>query len=138
VTKTKTPKCRSTSPAVSDHHFPTPEDYNSLCECGAKSAKFEQIRAKSLATQIGEAGAKAMKDALPPSLDMVNHPPHYMAHKKGIECIDVIEECKDYNLANVMKYVWRVVFGTKNNQLQDLRKAHWYLTRAIDRMENPR
>lgn len=138
-------KCRiSSTPVLSYHYFPTPEDYDSLCECGATNAKFEQVRKKSVATQMGEAGAKEMRklldeievpgNALP---DMVNHPPHYTTHKKGIECIDVIEECKDYNLANVMKYVWRVVFGTKHNELQDLRKAHWYLCRAIERMEEP-
>ena len=40
--------------------------------------------------------------------DYVNHPTHYTSHPKGIECIDVIEECPYPNLANVMRYTWRV------------------------------
>lgn len=65
--------------------------------------------------------------------DMVNHPPHYNQHPKGIECIDVIEECGNFNLGQVMRYVWRVAFGGKANNLEDLEKAQWYLDRAIKR-----
>ena len=67
------------------------------------------------------------------AVDMVNHPSHYTSHPKGIECIDVIEECDNFNLAQVMRYVWRVAFGGKADDLEDLRKAKFYLERAIDR-----
>ena len=71
--------------------------------------------------------------------NMVAHPPHYNEHPKGIEAIDVIEEATDYNLGQVMKYVWRVAFGTKHDPLEDLHKALWYLQRAIKRrMEDTR
>ena len=55
------------------------------------------------------------------------------SHPKGIECIDVIEECDNFNLAQVMRYVWRVAFGGKADDMEDLRKAKFYLERAIDR-----
>jgi len=72
--------------------------------------------------------------------DMVNSPPHYQGHPKGIECIDVIEDFNSPNLANVVKYVWRVVFGGKWDDLEDLRKSKWYIEREIHRregMKNP-
>ena len=60
--------------------------------------------------------------------DPVNHPAHYTAG--GIETIDFIEAKKlGYNLGNVVKYITRS--GLKGNQLEDLRKAQWYLSREI-------
>ena len=70
-----------------------------------------------------------------PAGDMVNHPPHYNAHPKGIECIDVIEDCGSPLLANVIKYLWRVSWGSKGRDLEDLKKARWYLDREIARRE---
>lgn len=63
------------------------------------------------------------------SIDMVNEPPHYT--DGGMEVIDFIEAKKlDYHLGNVVKYVSRA--GKKDNELQDLSKAQWYLNRAIE------
>ena len=60
--------------------------------------------------------------------DPVNHPKHYTTG--GIETIDFIEAKKlGYNLGNVVKYITRS--GLKGNQLEDLRKAQWYLSREI-------
>lgn len=60
--------------------------------------------------------------------DSVNHPTHYTSG--GIETIDFIEAKKlGYNLGNVVKYITRS--GLKGNQLEDLRKAQWYLSREI-------
>jgi hypothetical protein len=60
--------------------------------------------------------------------DAVNHPAHYTTG--GIETIDFIEAKKlGYNLGNVVKYITRS--GLKGNQLEDLRKAQWYLSREI-------
>jgi len=64
----------------------------------------------------------------PVKADPVNHPTHYTAG--GIETIDFIEAKKlGYNLGNVVKYITRS--GLKGNQLEDLRKAQWYLSREI-------
>lgn len=60
--------------------------------------------------------------------DMINHPPHYT--DGGMEVIDFIEAKKlGYHLGNVVKYVTRA--GKKEDALQDLQKARWYLDRAI-------
>ena len=62
----------------------------------------------------------------------VSHPPHYTVG--GIEVIDFIEAKKlGFNLGNVVKYVSRA--GEKNDYLEDLQKARWYLERAIQRAE---
>lgn len=64
--------------------------------------------------------------------DPVNHPLHYVAG--GIEVIDFIEAKKlGYNLGNVVKYIARADY--KGNKLEDLRKAQWYLTRAIESLK---
>ena len=64
-------------------------------------------------------------------IDMVNHPPHY---QHGIEPIDYIESHNlNFNLGNVIKYVSRAQF--KGTELQDLKKAKWYLEREIERHE---
>lgn len=64
--------------------------------------------------------------------DAVQRPAHYCEGRE-IEPIDVIEDWElGYPLGNVVKYVSRA--GRKGDTLTDLRKAAWYLERAI-RME---
>jgi hypothetical protein len=65
---------------------------------------------------------------------MVNNPPHYT--NGGVETINFIEaKGLDYHLGNVVKYITRA--GKKDDELQDLKKARWYLERAIAVRENP-
>jgi hypothetical protein len=81
--------------------------------------------------------------------DMVNHPPHYTrgpvihqqhypdcGHERDrvIECIEVIRHIRDGRLFNAMKYIWRVAFGGKENDREDIAKAMWYLQ---DWLDNP-
>lgn len=70
------------------------------------------------------------------SEDLVNHPPHYKAG--GIETIDFIEaKGLGYHLGNVVKYVSRAGLKGTNTGLEDLKKARWYLDRAIEKNEYP-
>lgn len=67
-----------------------------------------------------------------PPIDLVNHPPHYTQGR--FEVIEVIEDWKlNYKLACVIKYIARCDF--KNDPLQDLKKARWYLDREIVQRE---
>ena len=92
-------------------------------------------RMAQLAYEAGVAKAKLRMqgqrqiEMFEPKPDAVNHPAHYKVG--GIETIDFIE-AKDlsYHLGNVVKYVTRA--DHKGNKLEDLRKAQWYLTRAIE------
>jgi hypothetical protein len=63
-------------------------------------------------------------------IDPVNHPPHYTGHASGIECIQITEHM-NFCLGNVIKYVWRA--GLKNDAVEDLKKARFYLDREIAR-----
>lgn len=64
--------------------------------------------------------------------DMVNHPAHYTFGK--IEVLDVIEDWQlGYNRSCVIKYVARA--GKKDNELEDLKKARFYLDREIKKLE---
>ena len=70
---------------------------------------------------------------LPPiGPDLVNHPPHYLSHPSGIECI-VVAEHFNFCLGNAIKYIWRA--GEKGAKIEDLKKARWYLDREIVRLE---
>lgn len=64
--------------------------------------------------------------------DNVNHPPHYTAHPSGIECIEVTEHMS-FCVGNAVKYLWRA--DHKGNDIEDLRKAAWYINREIERRE---
>ena len=70
--------------------------------------------------------------------DAIN-PAHYHAHSK-YEVIQVVEAWgleKYAYLFNVVKYICRTVSGKRRAslQLQDLKKAQWYLNREIKRRE---
>lgn len=63
----------------------------------------------------------------------IDHPSHYRSGT-GFEAIDVIEAWGlGFNLGNVVKYVARA--GLKDDALEDLRKARWYLDREIASMK---
>lgn len=70
----------------------------------------------------------------PQQLDPIN-PQHYRTHPSGIECIQVAEHMS-YCLGNAIKYLWRA--GKKDDAVQDLKKAAWYLQREIARLEKQR
>lgn len=59
--------------------------------------------------------------------DMVEHPTHYTSHPAGIEAITVLREASDYNLGQAIKYLWRVLWGSKGRDIEDVMKARFYL-----------
>lgn len=77
-------------------------------------------------------------DTLIGDVDFVNHPPHYQSDN-GIECIDAIRAAlgKEGFIAHcqgtAIKYLYRA--PNKDAQLQDLKKAAWYVQKAIEEME---
>jgi len=63
--------------------------------------------------------------------DKVNSPSHYKVG--GIETIDFIEaKGLDYHLGNVVKYISRAEY--KDDKLENLKKAQWYLNRAVENL----
>lgn len=63
--------------------------------------------------------------------DAVYYPKHYTTHPEGIECIQVTRHM-NFNLGNAVKYLWRA--GKKENTVQDLEKAIWYIRDEIGRI----
>lgn len=64
--------------------------------------------------------------------DPVNHPTHYTNHPSGIECLDIVRHM-NFNLGNVVKYVWRA--DDKHKTIEDLEKAAFYLADEIERLK---
>lgn len=64
--------------------------------------------------------------------DLVNRPIHYTSHPSGIECIEITRHM-NFNLGNAIKYIWRA--GLKDDRLQELKKARWYIDDEIARLE---
>lgn len=64
--------------------------------------------------------------------DPVRHPKHYTSHPSGVECIDITRHM-NFNLGNVVKYVWRAGLKDEAVDIQDLEKAQWYLNDEIQR-----
>lgn len=62
--------------------------------------------------------------------DPIN-PSHYKASASGVECIEVTRDLS-FNLGNVVKYLWRL--GQKDDSLQEIQKAQWYLRDEIRRV----
>jgi hypothetical protein len=74
--------------------------------------------------------------------DRVNHPKHYTWLKEacGIEVIDIVRHM-NFNLGNVIKYVLRAGhkeeegLTSKEKQIEDLKKAVFYLNDEIKKLE---
>ena len=66
--------------------------------------------------------------------EAVNHPQHYNEHPSGVECIDIVRHM-NFNLGNVIKYLWRAGLKEGNTDIQDLEKAKWYLEDEINRVK---
>ena len=71
--------------------------------------------------------------------DPVNKPAHYN-YGGGIECIDYIRQVlgeegfKAYCLGNTIKYIHRHPY--KGKPMEDLKKAQYYLNKAVTTLEN--
>ena len=80
-------------------------------------------------TKLGE-----MIEMIEKPSDPVNNPTHYT--DGGIETIDYIEaKGLGYHLGNAVKYISRAGKKGTNQGLEDLKKAQWYLARAIEKNE---
>jgi hypothetical protein len=94
-------------------------------------------------TDCGNCSGRFRADELDPApavnecltVDNVNHPAHY--NQGGIECIEAIKAALGdgfaaYLRGNVIKYLWRC---EHKGGVEDLKKAEFYLDRAIKEME---
>ena len=69
--------------------------------------------------------------------DIVNHPSHYTYGK--IEVIDAIEAWGlNFHRGNAVKYIARAGKKDPTKEIEDLKKAEWYIHREIQRLEKNR
>lgn len=69
--------------------------------------------------------------------ETVEHPSHYHA-QSGIEVIDAIEAWDlNFALGNAVKYIARAGHKDPARQIEDLKKAQWYVAREIERLTAP-
>jgi hypothetical protein len=70
-------------------------------------------------------------------VEMVNHPEHYsFGENNQYEAIKVIEAWGlDFHLGNTVKYISRAGIKNPEKELEDLKKAAWYLQRRIDNLQ---
>lgn len=91
------------------------------------------VNIKKLSDELDE----MIKNNKPMGLaDNINHPSHYQGK---IECIDYLqdkltaEEFRGFLKGNVLKYLSRAT--KKENELEDYKKAQWYMNKLIKQME---
>ena len=69
--------------------------------------------------------------------EQVNHPNHYGGEDNQYEAIKVIEAWGlDFHIGNTVKYISRAGKKGTDQELQDLKKALWYLERKIKNLED--
>lgn len=70
--------------------------------------------------------------------EMVNHPDHYQfGNDNQYEAIKVIDAWElGFSLGNTVKYISRAGKKHKEKELEDLKKALWYLQHHITQLEN--
>ena len=67
-------------------------------------------------------------------VDPVNHPSHYaQGWSNNAEVIDITEHLP-FNRGNAVKYLARAGRKDPARELEDLRKARWYVDREIARL----
>jgi hypothetical protein len=79
-------------------------------------------------------GANVFCECPPIKVEQVNHPNHYGGEDNPYEAIKVIDAWDlGFSLGNTVKYISRA--GKKDKELQDLKKALWYLQHHIETLE---
>ena len=74
-------------------------------------------------------------DEVKPKKELVHHPQHYGGKDNPYEAIKVIEAWDlSFCLGNTVKYVARA--GKKDDTVQELEKALWYLKREIKNLRD--
>lgn len=108
-------------------------DWYKHCFCNNKDSVFCNTKVNSYDTcghffpSLSTIAKEKIKEK-----ETVNHPNHY--NVGGIEVIDFIESWNlKFSLGNAIKYIARAPY--KNNELEDLKKARWYIDREIQRLE---
>jgi hypothetical protein len=67
--------------------------------------------------------------------EKIDHPSHYGGRDNPYEAIKVIEAwCLGFHLGNSVKYISRAGKKNESSEIEDLKKARWYLDRRIEQL----
>jgi len=94
-----------------------------------------------IADEDADGGLWSTEPASQSTPDMVNHPPHYTGDPSGVECITITRH-RNFNIGSAFKYLWRnglkddPAQSARAKQIEDLRKAIWYIEDEIKRLES--
>ena len=81
-------------------------------------------------------GANVFCECPPIKVEQVNHPNHYGGEDNTYEAIKVIDAWDlGFSLGNAIKYISRAGKKRKDTELEDLRKALWYIQHHIENIE---
>ena len=81
-------------------------------------------------------GGTGLCQCPPIKIEQVNHPQHYGGKNNEYEAIKVIDAWDlGFSLGNAIKYISRAGKKRKDTELEDLRKALWYIQPHIENIE---
>ena len=104
------------------------------CKCAKQTipcdaATIKVLGDESFETYAREDGNIGVRPKITDTV--IDHPQHYQG--KNFEAIDIIEDFNlGFCLGNAIKYILRA--GKKDNKLDDLNKAIWYLERECQKI----
>ncbi len=103
------------------------------CEpCQEAAAASLDMSLEDIRAALRESTTETVRTFFKDLKDNVNQPAHYKQHPSGLEAIQVTEHF-NFNRGNAIKYIWRAEY--KGSELEDLKKARFYIDREIQRME---
>lgn len=112
-----------------------PNTLNTCAECGARltTSMFWNVSGKFFCSERCRRDVETNEEPAP-AHDPVNRPSHYTSHPSGVECITITRH-HNFNIGNVIKYCWRAGLKGGAPNVEDLKKAQWYLADEIRRLE---
>jgi hypothetical protein len=106
---------------------------------------YRKITPEELARIAAENTVPKSEQAIPSGFEKVNHPAHYGGADNPYEAIKVIEAwlrpllevapSVAFHIGTCLRYIARAGLKPGETPIDDLKKARWYLDRAIVRLE---
>lgn len=92
---------------------------------------MQPTEAPSVATIAKDWAERQLEKVLSADNDPINHPSHYTQYP--VEVIEITEHM-NFNRGNAVKYIARAGHKDPKTEIEDLKKAKWYITREIGRV----
>jgi len=107
-----------------------------LIICGQEAVHEWHIKFDPLGLQLKEEPSCPSAKQQLDKVEAVDHPLHYGGGDDPFEHVKVAEaKGWGYHIGNCTKYLWRMGLKVGANDLEDLKKARWYLDRFIQLLE---